>query len=118
MQTFINIALTVFLAKQLYNWYLIFKAPTVTAEEAKKLRKKDVIFVDVRTEREYQNGHIKNAQHIPLNELTKRIDEIPKNSKIIVVCASGMRSARGTIQLLKAGFSDVVSLKGGMAAWR
>ena len=51
--------------------------------------------LDVRTKREWKNGHIKNAVHIPLNELSDRINEVKKfNKPIITCCESGMRSAQ------------------------
>jgi len=117
MQNLLNILLAALIIYQLYNFYLLYKAPTITAPEAKKL-KKNSFFVDVRTEREYTNGHIPGARNIPLNQLSKRMNEIPKDTKVIVVCQSGSRSARGTMKLLKSGYSQVFSLKGGMIAWK
>lgn len=119
MQTFFNILLVALLIYQLYNFYQIYKAPTILPHEAKKLlNKQGVFFIDVRTKKEFENRHIKGAKNIPLNHLKKRITEIPKDVKIIVVCQSGARSARGTMQLLKSGFKNVYSLKGGMLAWK
>ncbi|WAC01700.1 rhodanese-like domain-containing protein [Lacinutrix neustonica] len=55
----------------------------------------DAIILDVRTAREWENGHIENALHIPLNELNSRIDEVKKlNKPIITCCESGVRSAK------------------------
>lgn len=57
--------------------------------------KKDAIILDVRTEREYQSGAIKNAKHIPLDDLRNHVDELKKlNKPIIVYCASGVRSSK------------------------
>ena len=51
--------------------------------------------LDVRTKREWQNGNIENAIHIPLNELNARINEVKKLKKpIITCCESGIRSAQ------------------------
>jgi len=117
MQNLFNILLAALIIYQLYNFYLLYKAPTITASEAKKL-KKNAFFVDVRTEREFGSGHIPGARNIPLNQLGKRIAEIPKEARVIVVCQSGSRSAKGTMKLLKSGYSQVFSLKGGMSAWK
>ncbi|MGY0393191.1 rhodanese-like domain-containing protein [Bizionia sp. KMM 8389] len=49
--------------------------------------------LDVRSEQEWRNGHIENAVHIPLDELTTRIDEVKTlNKPIVVCCESGVRS--------------------------
>lgn len=56
---------------------------------------KDAIILDVRTDREYQSGAIKNAKHIPLDDLRNHVDELKKlNKPIIVYCASGVRSGK------------------------
>lgn len=57
--------------------------------------KKGAIILDVRTDREYQSGAIKNAKHIPLDDLRNHVDELKKlNKPIIVYCASGVRSGK------------------------
>jgi len=51
--------------------------------------------LDVRSQREWDAGHIENSIHIPLGELNNRVDEIKKlNKPIIACCASGVRSAK------------------------
>ena len=57
--------------------------------------KKGALILDVRTEREWNKGHIKNAIHIPLNELNNRLAEVKLlNKPVIVCCESGVRSAK------------------------
>lgn len=57
--------------------------------------KKGAIILDVRTNREYQSGAIKNAKHIPLDDLRNHVDELKKlNKPIIIYCASGVRSGK------------------------
>jgi rhodanese-related sulfurtransferase len=57
--------------------------------------KKGAIILDVRTDREYKSGAIKNAKHIPLDDLRNHVDELKKlNKPIIVYCASGVRSGK------------------------
>lgn len=77
----------------------------------------DHLLVDVRSQGEYQGGHLPNAINIPLNELSKRVSEIPNNKPIIVVCASGNRSKTGASKLVDAGFENVSNLKGGTMQW-
>ena len=56
---------------------------------------KGAIILDVRSKREWDNGHIKNARHIPLDELQSQIGKLQKLKKpIITCCASGARSSQ------------------------
>lgn len=73
--------------------------------------------LDVRSPEEWKTGHIAGAVHIPGGVLPKRIAELPHNRTIHVMCGSGYRSSVATSILLQAGWSDVVNLAGGMAAW-
>ena len=62
-------------------------------EDIKKLQsQKDVILLDVRTPKEYHQGHIEKFINIPLDDLRERIEEIDKNKKVYVICHSGLRS--------------------------
>lgn len=74
--------------------------------------------LDVRTQIERDELYIKSI-HIPLNELPKRIQEIPNNKKLLVFCASGERS-KAAIELLRnKGFKqELINLKGGLKKYR
>lgn len=85
--------------------------------EAAKLNPDDYYFLDVREPSEWNEFHIEWANLIPLGELDKRANELPKDKNIIVVCRSGNRSAQGRDILLKAGFESVTSMAGGMNEW-
>lgn len=62
--------------------------------------KNDAVILDVRTQREWDNGHIENSKHIPLNELKNRIEEIKSlNKPIITCCESGVRSGSAAAML-------------------
>ena len=66
------------------------------------------IILDVRTQREWNNGHIKNSKHIPLDQLKDRLPEIKKlNKPIITVCESGMRSSNATSILNNNGIESI-----------
>jgi rhodanese-related sulfurtransferase len=57
--------------------------------------KNGAVILDVRTQREWDKGHITKAVHIPLSELNKRVGEIKAlNKAVIVCCESGVRSAK------------------------
>lgn len=69
------------------------------------------ILLDVRTDKEYQSGHIKDATHIPIQDLKARISEVKAlNKPVIAYCASGIRSEKAR-QLLNANGID--SINGG-----
>lgn len=53
------------------------------------------IILDVRTQREWDNGHIEGAKHVPLDELHNNVDDLKKlNRPFIVCCESGVRSVK------------------------
>lgn len=89
------------------------------AEAVQLLNHQDAVVVDVRSDKEYQEGHIVNALHIPLGVLEKRLSDLKdyKQSSLIVVCRSGTRSSSAITLLGKQGFESVKNLNGGMLAW-
>ena len=76
--------------------------------------------IDVRDIAEFEVGPIKSAKNIPLNDLSNRMTELEKQkaNPVIVVCASGTRSATAVAMLTRAGFTQAVSMDGGMSAWQ
>ena len=78
------------------------------------------LILDVRDAVEFAAGHVRDAKNIPLKELLGRIGEIDKfkAKSVVVVCPSGIQSSKATAQLKSAGFNDVHSLGGGLAAWQ
>ena len=78
------------------------------------------LILDVRTAEEFAAGHIRDAKNIPLKELTVRIDELEKSKArpVIVICDQGLKSAKATAQLKKAGYTEAASLLGGLDAWK
>lgn len=87
------------------------------AELQAQLKEKPAPFLlDVREPSEFASGHIAGARLIPLGELSKRIDELPRDRTIICVCQSGNRSRSAARHLNANGFK-VSNLSGGMLAW-
>ena len=75
--------------------------------------KKKSILLDVRTELEHQLGTIEGAINIPIDELRERINEVPKDKKIIIFCEVGLRGYIAYRMLVQSGYEDVVNLSGG-----
>jgi rhodanese-related sulfurtransferase len=89
-------------------------------EAVQLINRRDAIVLDIRDAAEYKTGHITNARHVPESELDARAKELEKmkSRPIIVSCARGNRSANVAARLRKLGFNEVVSLRGGLAAWQ
>ena len=73
--------------------------------------------LDVRSQEEWDQFHIAGSTLIPLDQLQDRVNELPKDKDIVVVCRSGRRSQSGASILLKAGFPHVSSMSGGLNTW-
>ena len=89
-------------------------------QATQRINQGNVCLLDVREADEYATGHLRGSLHIPMKELAQRIGELEKSkSKVVIaVCQTGVRSSSATAQLKKAGFAEVYSLDGGVAAWQ
>lgn len=72
--------------------------------------------LDVRETFEWKMGHIEGAQHIPMGEITTRLDDIGDDKSLVAVCRSGNRSAQVAQFLRDKGF-EIENLDGGLKAW-
>lgn len=89
----------------------------ISVVEAASMRDAGAFILDVRQPEEWNEVHIPGATLIPLGELASRVNEVPKDQEVVVVCRSGNRSAQGRDILLQAGFEQVTSMAGGMNQW-
>ncbi len=80
----------------------------------------NALVLDVRTDKEFRDGHIINSMHIPLGTLSDQLLQLAgyKHSSVVIVCRSGARSAQAAGTLKKAGFEQVCNLTGGIMAWQ
>jgi rhodanese-related sulfurtransferase len=74
--------------------------------------------VDVREPHEYAAGHVPGARSIPQADLALRLDELPRERELLVVCESGRRSLAAAKFLKQVGYERVSNLVGGTSAWR
>ena len=79
--------------------------------------KEDHTLVDVRSSGEWNGGHPANAIHVPLNEFEQKMHKIETDKPVILICASGMRSAMAASMIAKAGHKDVYNFAGGFGSW-
>jgi rhodanese-related sulfurtransferase len=81
--------------------------------------RKSLQLIDVRSAEEYQyEGHVAGARLIPLPALAQRLDEISRDTPVALICRSGNRSQVAAEMLVRAGFTSVSNVQGGMLAWR
>lgn len=72
--------------------------------------------LDVREGVEWLAGHIEGSAHIPMNQVPQRLEELPTDSTIVVICKVGGRSAAVT-EYLRAQGRDAINMAGGVVAW-
>jgi rhodanese-related sulfurtransferase len=92
----------------------------ITADEAKQMmsQNNDIIIVDVRTQEEFDSGHIENAILIPDTEISSKAESTltDKSATILVYCRSGRRSAGAAEELSKLGYTNIYDF-GGIVDW-
>ncbi|MDX1779371.1 MAG: rhodanese-like domain-containing protein, partial [Thermodesulfobacteriota bacterium] len=73
--------------------------------------------IDVRTDQEWRAGHIKGAQHIPIQQIIENSLDVGKEEDMSIICGSGYRSNIAGSFLKAQGFTKINSVIGGMNAW-
>ena len=89
----------------------------MTVQELKK-RSGDLQIIDVRSSREWSNGHVPGARHIFLPELRQRAGELDPAKPTAVYCASGYRASLATSILKQEGFDQLWNVPGSWEAWK
>ena len=77
----------------------------------------EIELLDVRTDHEWDSGHIPGARHVELNDLTAEAERLGSDQKIVVYCRTGNRSGMAAEALRDGGF-DAVAMEGGITAWK
>lgn len=90
---------------------------TIPVQDLRAAQERGEYVLDVRTDAEYREGHVPGATLLPLADLGARMNEVPKDRPVYVICRSGNRSAQASAQLVKAGYTQVFNVDGGMNAW-
>jgi hydroxyacylglutathione hydrolase len=81
-------------------------------------RARDLQIVDVRSPREWKNGHVPGARHVFLPEVRKRIGELDRSKPTAVYCGSGYRASIATSIMKPAGFEKLWNVPGSWEAWK
>jgi rhodanese-related sulfurtransferase len=91
------------------------RGPAIPTVEVEQLPT-DGYLLDVREVDEWDCGHAPHAVHLPMSELMARIDEVPADREVYVICKVGGRSAQ-VVGYLNAQGRETVNVAGGMLAW-
>ena len=86
-------------------------------ELAERLRRNEVVAIDVRGHAEWEAGHLPGVANIPVGYVGDRMAEIPRDRPVVMQCQSGARSAIAASVLRAKGLANVISLTGGFADW-
>jgi len=81
---------------------------------------KDAVLLDVRTDDEFKEGHIKDSKHLDLRsaDFEAKIAELDKTKTYLVYCAAGGRSAQACKKMSQIGFTNLVDLASGFSGWK
>lgn len=83
------------------------------------INREDALVLDVREPAEFGAGHVIGARNVPLARIAERADFTKRKDRpLIVYCDSGNRTSKAAAALKQQGFTRVVSLSGGLGAWR
>lgn len=101
-------------------WAMLTSAPDIPVVEIADVERRSpaTLLLDVREPEEYAHGHVPGARNLPQAELASRLDEVPRDRPVQVICQSGYRSLRSAQFLAQMGYHNVVNVNGGTAAWR
>lgn len=92
------------------------EVPEIDVGELAPLVAVGVVLIDVRSPPEYDEARVPGARLIPLGEIVERIDEVPTDGAVYVICGTGPRSAKAVEHFRSVGI-DAVNVAGGTRAW-
>lgn len=105
--------------ENLYNFKGLKTSKIIQAEEVQVyLKQSNVQLIDVRTASEFESGHIKGFENIPLNKLEQESSKIRKDIPVIIHCQSGVRSAMAYSILERLGYSNILNYSGSINEWK
>ncbi len=85
--------------------------------EERRRSGEDIFILDMRNEREWESGHVEGAHHIPLQDLVRGQAPVPRDRKVAVMCASGLRGSIGASILAASGHRMIANVIGGTTGW-
>lgn len=104
-----SILITAFVCAILVISFFIFKHWSVDQKEIRRFAREKAVILDVRTETEFDRGHIPGAVNIRLGKLRTEKFTFDKNTKIITCCSHGLRSIKAVSILKNRGYKQVIN---------
>ncbi|MGH2584450.1 MAG: MBL fold metallo-hydrolase [Dehalococcoidia bacterium] len=92
--------------------------PELEVTAAHERLRQGAFLLDVREPEEYERFHVSGAHSVPQSRLADRLDDLPRDREVLVICAGGMRSLKAAAFLRQAGIANVSSVAGGSNGWR
>ncbi len=111
---YVVVAIVIFIAIRKITEPKVTHVDKQALEELLKDKKK-YQFVDVRTSDEFNSHKIKGFKNMPLQNLRSNVEKLSKDQPIVLMCASGSRSMNAARILKKAGFENLMNVKGGIS---
>ncbi len=74
--------------------------------------------LDIRSDKEYAQGHIPGAVHVPLADIGGKVKKLKKDKEVVVYCRTGNQSIWAIKRLMGMGYKNLYNLKGGYNAWQ
>lgn len=105
-------------AMQEYMEFQPYESGIIVPQQLSKDVFESVVFIDTRDAGQFAKGTIPGARNIEWREVLGRIDEIPKDKKVILFCNTGSLSAQAAFALRVAGRDNVLVLQTGIDGWR
>jgi rhodanese-related sulfurtransferase len=102
--------------KRPLDFHLVFSRPSLPSVTVADVGE-GAYLLDVREQDEWDAGHAPEAHHVPMSALISRIDEVPADETVVVICRSGHRSGQVVTYLRGQGRDNVVNLDGGIVDW-
>jgi rhodanese-related sulfurtransferase len=105
-------------AMQEYMEFSTYEAGIIVPQQLSKEIFDRVVFIDTRDAEQFAKGSIPGARNIEWREVLTRINEIPKDKKVILFCNTGSLSAQAAFALRVAGRENVIVLQTGLEGWQ
>lgn len=105
-------------AMQEYMEFSTYEAGIIVPQQLSKDIFDSVVFIDTRDAGQFAKGSIPGARNIEWREVLSRINEIPKDKKVILFCNTGSLSAQAAFALRVAGRDNVLVLQSGLDGWK
>ena len=105
-------------AMQEYMEFSTYEAGIIVPQQLSKDIFDSVVFIDTRDAGQFAKGSIPGARNIEWREVLSRINEIPKDKKVILFCNTGSLSAQAAFALRVAGRDNILVLQTGLDGWK